>query len=263
MIRVAVAGVTGWVGKPLVRAIEEATDLRLVAAVARRAAGDRIGNVTISGSVDDALLTPSDVFVDYTSADSVKRNVLAAIRAGRHVVIGSSGLTQNDFREIDEAARTAAVGVVAVGNFAIAAALLQRFAIEAAKYIPTWEIIDSAYAGKVDAPSGMARELAWRMSEVRKPHVEVENTAGQPEARGAEVDGSRIHSLRLPGYTIGLEVRFGQEDERLTLQYDGGPGATPYIGGTLLAIRRVRDFTGLVRGLDRILESTTRDDAPR
>lgn len=64
---------------------------------------------------------------------------------------------------------------------------------------------------------------------------------------------SRIHSLRLPGYTIGLEVRFGQQDERLTLQYDGGNGAAPYIGGTLIAIRRVREFTGLVRGLDRIL----------
>lgn len=67
------------------------------------------------------------------------------------------------------------------------------------------------------------------------------------------MNGSRIHSLRLPGYTIGLEVRMGQEDERLTLQYDGGTGAAPYIGGTLLAIRRVGEFTGLVRGLDSIL----------
>jgi len=255
MIRVTVAGVTGWVGKPLASAIQEAPDLQLVAAAARRAGGESNDALTISASVEEALATPSDVFVDYTSAASVKGHVLAAIQASRHVVIGSSGLSQEDFREIDFAAQAAGVGVVAVGNFAIAAALLQRFAVEAAKYLPSWEIIDSAYSGKMDAPSGMARELAWRLSEVRAPLVDVpvDKTVGQKEARGAEVNGSRIHSLRLPGYTIGLEVRLGQEDERLTLTYDGGTGATPYIGGTLLAIRRVHEFTGLVRGLDRIL----------
>jgi 4-hydroxy-tetrahydrodipicolinate reductase len=255
MIRVILAGVTGWVGKPLAEAIDDAPDLQLVAAVARTARGERLGTLTISGTVEEALATPADVFVDYTSAASVKGNVLGAIRAGLHVVIGSSGLGEEDFREIDTAAKAAGVGVVAVGNFAIAAALLQRFAVEAAKYLPSWEIIDSAYAGKVDAPSGMARELASRLAEVGEARVEVpvERTLGQKEARGADVNGSRIHSLRLPGYTIGLEVRFGQQDERLTIQYDGGAGATPYISGTLLAIRRAQEFTGLVRGLDRIL----------
>ena len=255
MIRVTLAGVSGWVGRPLARAIDEAPDLQLVATAARRAGGERMGDLTISGSVDESLATPSDVFVDFTSAASVKEHVLAAIRAGRHVVIGSSGLTQDDFREIDGAATTAGVGVVAVGNFAIAAALLQRFAVEAARHLPSWEILDIASDAKIDAPSGMARELAWRISEVRAPHVTVaaEHTVGQPEARGAGVNASRVHSLRLPGYTIGLEVRFGQEDERLTLHYDAGTGAKPYIAGTLLAIRRVGEFTGLVRGLDRIL----------
>jgi 4-hydroxy-tetrahydrodipicolinate reductase len=255
MIRITLAGVTGWVGVPLAHAIRETDDLQLVAAVARRAAGEALGDLTISASVEDALQTPSDVFVDYTSAASVKENVLAAIRGGRHVVIGSSGLTQQDFAEIDAAARANAVGVVAVGNFAITAALLQRFAVEAAKYLDSWEIIDTAHAHKMDAPSGMARELAWRLSEVRAPHadVSIEQTVGDVAARGAAINDSRIHSVRLPGYTIGLEVRFGQADERLTLHYDAGPGAAPYIGGTLLAIRRVQSFTGLVRGLDRIM----------
>jgi 4-hydroxy-tetrahydrodipicolinate reductase len=255
VIRVTLAGVTGWVGKPLAEAIVASEDLELVAAVARTARGERVGSITIDGSVDEALRVPSDVFVDYTSAASVKTNVLAAIDRRLHVVIGSSGLTQDDFAEIDRRANAAGVGVIAVGNFAIAAALLQRFAVEAAKHFDTWEIIDSAYAGKIDAPSGMTRELAWRMSQVRTPKLEVPvgDTAGQQEARGADVSGARVHSLRLPGYTIGVEVRFGQQDERLTLQYDGGSGATPYIGGTLLAIRRVRDLRGLVRGLDRIL----------
>jgi 4-hydroxy-tetrahydrodipicolinate reductase len=256
MIRVTIAGVTGWVGKPLAQAIGDAPDLELVAAAARRDAGQQLGAIRISGSVQEALATHADVFVDYTSAASVKENVVAALGAGLHVVIGSSGLTQDDFAEIDALARSAKVGVVAVGNFAITAALLQRFAVEAAKYVANWEIIDTAYAGKMDAPSGMARELAWRMSEVRTPDMEIpiERTVGHPEARGADVNGSRIHSMRLPGHTIGIEVRFGREDERLTLQYDAGPGAAPYIAGTLLAIRRVSQFVGLVRGLDRILE---------
>jgi 4-hydroxy-tetrahydrodipicolinate reductase len=157
--------------------------------------------------------------------------------------------------DVDTAARQAGVGVVAVGNFAITAALLQRFAVEAAKHLSSWEIIDSAYAGKVDAPSGTARELAWKLSQVRKPDVEVpdEQVVGDAVARGAAVNDSRIHSVRLPGYTIGIEIRFGQEDERLTISYDGGTGAKPYVAGTLLAIRRVHELTGLVRGMDSLL----------
>jgi 4-hydroxy-tetrahydrodipicolinate reductase len=242
-------------GQPLAAAIEQADDLELVAAVARRARGAPLGRLTIVGSVGEALTVPSDVFVDYTSAASVKEHVLAAITARRHIIVGSSGLGDGDFREIDGAAKSSGVGVVAVGNFAIAAALLQRFAVEAARHLPSWEIIDIASAGKVDAPSGTARELAWRLSEVRPPAVEVpiDRTIGLAAARGADVNDSRVHSVRLPGYTIGLEIRFGQQDERLTLQYDAGPGATPYIAGTLLAIRRVHQFKGVVRGLDRLL----------
>jgi 4-hydroxy-tetrahydrodipicolinate reductase len=255
MIRVCVAGITGWVGTPLAQAVRDSDDLALVAGIARRASGQDVAGVRVSGSVEEALRTPFDVFVDYTAADAVKGNVLAAVRAGRHVVVGSSGLADADYAAIDTEARARGVGVVAVGNFAITAALLQRFAVDAAKYLPSWEIIDMAYAGKKDAPSGMARELAWRLSEVRAPETEipVEKTVGSVEARGAEVNRSRIHSVRLPGYTIGLEVRFGLPDERLTITYDAGPGAAPYIAGTLLAIRRAAGFTGVVRGLDRLL----------
>jgi 4-hydroxy-tetrahydrodipicolinate reductase len=255
VIRVCLAGATGWVGQPVAAAIDAADDLELASAVARRARGQRLGRITISGSVTEALTVPWDVLVDFTSAAAVKENTLAAVSAGRHVVVGSSGLSAEDLAGIDEVARGSGVGVLAVGNFALTAALLQRFAVEAAKHLGAWEIIDIADAGKIDAPSGMARELAWRLSEVRRAEVElpVDQTVGDVAARGAEVNRSRIHSLRVPGYTIGLEVRFGRQDERLTIQYDGGPGAAPYVAGTLLAIRRVQQFTGVVRGLDRIL----------
>src|SRR5258707_9465570 len=104
-MRVCLAGITGWVGRPLAAAIHQSPELQLVAAVSRSAKGTTIEGVVVSGSVAEALGTPSDVFVDYTSADVVKANVLEAIEAGRHVVVGSSGLTDDDFGEIDRAAR--------------------------------------------------------------------------------------------------------------------------------------------------------------
>jgi 4-hydroxy-tetrahydrodipicolinate reductase len=196
------------------------------------------------------------VLVDYSSAAAVKANVLAALERGVHVVIGSSGLSETDFQEIERAAREKNVGVIAAGNFSLTAVLLQRFACEAARHLAHWEIVDYASDTKVDAPSGTARELAFRLAEIRKAELSVplEATLGPLESRGTTLDGSQVHSIRLPSYTISLEVIFGAADERLTLRHDAGSGAAPYIQGTLLAIRRVREHSGLVRGLDRILD---------
>jgi len=264
MIRVCVAGATGWVGKPLCEAIAKSDDMTLTGAVSRSAAGKDFADMipglgtvvgAISGSVAEALDNPADVLVDYTKADVVKENVMAAIEKGVHVVIGSSGLTDADFEEIDGAAREHRVGVIAAGNFAITAVLLQRFACEAAKYLSQWELIDYASDKKPDAPSGTVRELAYRLSEVRKPEptIPVEDTLGEPATRGATINGIQVHSIRLPGYVIGVEAIFGAKDERLTLRHDAGAGAEPYIAGTMLAIRKVAEHTGLVRGLDRIM----------
>ncbi|HEY8188515.1 MAG TPA: 4-hydroxy-tetrahydrodipicolinate reductase [Pyrinomonadaceae bacterium] len=263
-LRVCIAGATGWVGKPLCQAVAKAGDLSLVGAVSRTHKGRNLRDVfggsnldlTVSGSVAEALAAPTDVLVDYTSADVVKTNVMTAIRRGIHVVIGSSGLTDQDFVEINQAALEHQVGVIAAGNFALTAVLLQRFACEAAKYLSHWEIIDYASDDKQDAPSGTTRELAFRLSEVRKPKVtySVEETIGEKESRGTTLNGIQVHSLRLPSYVIGVEAIFGAKDERLTIRHDAGNGAEPYIQGTLLAIRKVRDRTGLIRGLDKIME---------
>ena len=260
-LRICIAGVTGWVGKPLSRAVAEAGDMQLVAGVSRSHAGRRLKEVvdadvdlTISRSVSEALTTPSDVLVDFTRADAVRANVLTAISKGVHVVIGTSGLTDGDFVEIHEAAVANKVGVIAAGNFAMTAVLLQRFASEAAKYLSHWEIIDYASDSKVDAPSGTARELASRL-EVRQPEITVplDETVGDRAARGATLNGSQVHSLRLPGFVIGVEAIFGAPDERLTIRHDAGSGTGPYIQGALLAIRKVREHVGLVRGLDKIM----------
>lgn len=262
-LNVCVAGATGWVGKPLCSAVSEADDLSLVGAVSRNhkgrnlkdAVGDSKLDLMVSGSVTEALDTPTDILVDYTKADVVKANVMTAICRGVHVVIGSSGLTDKDFIEIDQAAVVHKVGVIAAGNFAITAVLLQRFACEAAKYLSHWEIIDYASDAKRDAPSGTTRELAFRLSEIGSPEVThpVEETIGERESRGLTLNGTQIHSIRLPSYVIGVEAIFGAKDERLTIRHDAGSGAEPYIQGTVLAIRKVRSHVGLIRGLDKIM----------
>jgi 4-hydroxy-tetrahydrodipicolinate reductase len=264
LIRVCLAGATGWAGSELARGIARTPDLSLVAALARRNAGAVLGEVlgdpritcAISGSVTDALTIGCDVFVEYTRPDSAKANIVAALRHGAHVVIGTSGLTDADFAEIDDLAQQQGRGVLACGNFALTVVLLQRFAEMAARLIPQWEIVDYARDSKADAPSGTARELAARLARVRTPitTVPIEKTIGPMEARGATLAGSQIHSIRLPGFVIGAEVIFGMPDQRLTIRHDSGSSATPYVDGALLAIRRVATLVGVHRGLDTVLE---------
>jgi 4-hydroxy-tetrahydrodipicolinate reductase len=263
-IRVCVAGVTGWVGRSLVPAITAAPDLELVCAVARASAGRRLSDVlgggapaiAISGSVAEALAKPCDVLIDYTAPEAVRGNVLEAVRRGVAAVIGTSGLAEEDFAAIDAAAREKGVGVLAAGNFALTAVLLQRFAEIAARHVPQWEIVEYHKADKPDAPGSTARELAARLAAVRTPAVghAIAETHGHPEARGKTLEGTQVHSVRLPGFVSSIEILFGMPDERLTIRHDSGSGAGPYVSGTLLAVLRVRSFTGLRRGLDQVLE---------
>src|SRR5262249_18476194 len=131
----------------------------------------------------------------------------------------------------------------------------KHFALLAAKHLPSWEVIDYAHAEKPDAPSGTARELAEALGEGARNElaVPVERTRRDLEARGATVAGTQVHSGRLPGTVVALEGIFGVPDERLTIRHDAGKGAEPYVNGTLLAVRRVMETVGLVRGLDRLL----------
>ena len=263
MIRVCLAGATGWAGSELARGIARTTDISVVSAVARRHAGGALGAVLqdprltcrIFASAAEALATPCDVFVEYTKPDTAKANVLAALERGAHVVVGTSGLTDADFAEIDAVARKLKRGVLACGNFALTVVLLQRFAEMAARVIPQWEIIDYAHDGKIDAPSGTARELAARLAGVRAPvaTVPIDQTVGPREARGATLAGSQVHSIRLPSFVISAEVVFGMPDQRLTIRHDSGASAIPYVDGALLAIRRVGTLVGVHRGLDTVL----------
>jgi 4-hydroxy-tetrahydrodipicolinate reductase len=261
-LRVCVAGATGWTGRAVAEGILGADDLELRSAVSRSAAGTDLGvawggapnGVPVFSAVTDAL-AEVDVFVDYTSHAAVLGHALSAIEHGVSVVIGTSGLGADDFAVIAGNAERAGVGVVAAGNFSLTAAMMQAAALLVAPHLPNREIIDFASAGKKDAPSGTARELAERLGTVNVPVPArpVAEVAGHPEARGAAIAGTQVHSLRLPSFTVSTEVVFALPDERLTIRHDAGSSATPYVAGTLLAVRAAPTRTGLVRGLDTLL----------
>ena len=187
MIRVCVAGVTGWTGRAVAAAIEEAPDLELVSGVARS------DPASFSSVVEALDAVDADVLVDYTHAAVVKSNILAAVERGVCAVIGSSGLSAADYEEIDALARERQVGVVAAGNFSLMAALLLRLATEAARHVDAWEVIDYASAGKPDAPSGTSRELAERLEAVRRPAlgVPLDEVLGAPRPAARRSRGRR------------------------------------------------------------------------
>ncbi len=204
MINICFAGVTGWTAPPILAAIDASDDLTLTSGVARSAAGQGSVYATVAAALAAA---PADVLVDFTSAAAVRGNVRAAIEAGVHVVIGTSGLTADDYAEIDRLARDRGVGVIAAGNFSV----------------------------------------------VREPARAVPVEDGPVEARGAEIGGARVHSVRLPGFVVSTEVVFAGKGERLVMRHDPGLTPAPYVAGTLLAVRRVADAVGVRRGLDSLL----------
>jgi 4-hydroxy-tetrahydrodipicolinate reductase len=263
-IKVCLAGATGWAGSALARGIQAADDMELVGGVSRTYAGKSLGEaindpsipITLSGSAKEALITGCDVFVEYTKPDVAMQNIQQALESGAHVVIGTSGLTDEDYAVIDSQSTERGLGVLAVGNFSLTVVLLEKFAQMAARVIPHCEIIDYASAGKADAPSGTVRELAYKLGQIRESKLDVPLDAvqGPKETRGARLNDTQVHAVRLPGYIVSAEVIFGMPDQKLILRHEAGASAEPYVEGALLAIRKVGTFTGLKRGLDTVMD---------
>lgn len=252
MINICFAGLTGWTAPPILAAIDAADDLMLTSGVSRSAAGRGAVYATAAEALAAA---PADVLVDFTSAAAVRVNAWTAVEAGVHVVIGTSGLTADDYADLDRLARDREVGVIAAGNFSVMAAVLRRAATTAARHLAHWEIIDYAGDTKPDVPSGTARDLAETLAQIREPvrALPLADLEGPVEARGAEIGGARVHSVRLPSFVVSTEVVFGGPGERLIMRHDPGLTPDPYVAGTLLAVRRVADAIGVRRGLDSLL----------
>ena len=265
MIKVFIAGGTGWAGSQLSKGVFRHPNMQLTGVLSRTHAGKNLAeildlgeaHIPIFDNIETALNEIEfDVLVEYTKPEAAKINIAAAIKKGKSVVIGTSGLTADDYLKIKKATEENNTSVLAVGNFAITVVLLQKFAEIAANYIPNFEILDYAHEDKIDSPSGTARELAHRLSEKRRPnvHVSEDKLVGEKASRGADLDGVQVHSIRLPGHVISIEAIFGLKDEKLTIRHDSGAGAEPYVKGALIAIEKVSTFKGFKRGLDSVMD---------
>lgn len=257
MTRVGVVGATGRMGREVCRAVAADPDLTLAAAVSHSVPGSTLadaigldgdaGRLVLLERLDEIIESGTEVLVDFTAPAYAPDHVAWGIANGVHVVVGTTGF------EIDDAWRGAPVGVIVAPNFAVGAVLLMRFAEQAVRHLPAAEVIELHHDHKVDAPSGTALLTARRIAAARgeTPQSPVPDDA-DPDARGADVDGIRVHSVRLPGLVAHEEVIFGGQGQTLTLRHDS-TDRTSFMPGVLLAIKAVGSRPGLTVGLDELL----------
>ena len=242
MIRVAVLGAKGRMGSEVVRAVQDAADLSLGAAY----------------DVGDALdLSGVDVAVDFTHPDAVLANLQACLGAGVHAVVGTTGFDEGRLAQLRGWLDAApGVGVLVAPNFGIAAVLMMRFAAQAARFFDSVEIVELHHPGKADAPSGTARRTAELVAAARReagsaPMPDA-TTSSLPGARGADVEGIRVHAVRLAGLVAHQEVLLGGQGESLTIRHDSYDRAS-FMPGVLLGVREVASRPGLTVGLEALL----------
>ena len=243
-MRVGVLGAKGKVGATMVQAVEAAHDLTFTAGVD---AGD-----PLSMFAD----RHTEVVIDFTHPDVVMDNLKFLIDNGIHAVVGTTGFTEERLGQVEawlEESRTTAVLIAP--NFAIGAVLSMHFAKQAARFFESAEIIELHHPQKADAPSGTAARTARLIADARKglpPNPDATST-GMDGARGADVDGIPVHSVRLAGLVAHQEVLFGTQGETLTIRHDS-LDRTSFVPGVLLAVRTVREHPGLTVGLEPILD---------
>lgn len=256
MIKVVVTGAAGKMGKEVCRAVMADNSVELVGIVDRPSSEiDRkdirsLARLDIQDSLPELLKeVKADVLVDFTNAAAVLANVSAAVGAGMHAVIGTTGISENDLSEIEELAKKR--NILLAPNFAIGAVLMMKFSETAAGYAERAEIIELHHDKKADAPSGTARMTAELMSGrlEPKPIVGEEKVTG---VRGGLVGNIQVHSVRLPGLVAHQEVLFGFQGQTLTIRHDS-TDRTSFMPGVILAVKKIADFPGFTYGLDKIL----------
>lgn len=243
--RVGVLGARGRMGVEVCRAVDEVPDLELVAMIDQ---GDWLFNASDAGA---------EVVVDFTTPEVVMDNLHWCIDQGINVVVGTSGFTEQRLARVRTwLARKPEVGVVIAPNFAVGAVLMMQFAARAARFFESVEIVEQHHPDKVDAPSGTALRTAQLVGQARAeagmdpvPDATATELAG---ARGAQVEGVRVHAVRARGLVAHQEVLFGSAGETLTVRHDSYDRAS-FMPGVLLAVRSVRQRPGLTVGLDPLL----------
>jgi 4-hydroxy-tetrahydrodipicolinate reductase len=244
MIKVAVLGSRGRMGSEVVKAVTDASDLELVAAL------------DLGDSLDALVTNGAQVVVDFTTPDSVMANLEFVISKNIHAVIGTTGFDDARIAKIKSLLSTSKSGVLIAPNFAIGAVLMMEFATKAAKYFESAEIIELHHPNKVDAPSGTAARTAELMSAARKeaklPAMPDATTSSLPGARGANVGDVPVHSVRLRGLVAHQEVLLGGIGETLTIRHDS-IDRVGFMPGVLLGVRQVVNHPGLTFGLENFM----------
>ena len=238
-VAVGVIGAYGRMGAAVCAAVEAADDLELAARVGRQETLDALSGAAVA--------------VEFSTPESVKANVLQSLALGLDVVVGATGLRDQDLKEIEDNAAAAGRRVLVAPNFAVGAVLMMRFAAAAAPYFDTIEVVERHHEKKLDAPSGTALRTAVLIDEARSQIPELGEEA---RARGQVAGGVRIHSLRLPGSVAHQEVLLGGPGQTLTIRHDSIDRSS-FMPGVLLAIRRVNGLADpLTVGLEHLLDSS-------
>lgn len=245
-MRVGVLGAKGKVGATMVAGVQAAEDLTFTTGID---AGD-----PLSALVD----TDTEVVIDFTHPDVVMDNLKFLIENGIHAVVGTTGFTDERLDQVRKWLEPKPdVSVLIAPNFAIGAVLSMHFAQQAAKHFESVEVIELHHPHKADAPSGTAARTARLIAEARKgmpPNPDATST-GLEGARGADVDGVPVHSIRLAGLVAHQEVLFGTLGETLTIRHDS-IDRTSFVPGVLLAVRKIRENPGLTIGIESLLDLT-------
>lgn len=263
-VRVAVAGAAGRMGRAAIRAISREPDLVLTGAIGNRngvgqdageiAGAGKIG-VEVSNDLSRVLRSGADVLVDFSPGAAAVDHARVAIPAGVAPVIGGTGLTTQQINDLTDLCEARQIGALIAPNFAIGAVLMMEFSRQAARYYPNAEIIEMHHDRKRDAPSGTAMKTAALISQAREktPVPAVKEEEMVQGARGGRAEGVPVHSVRLPGLVAHQAVIFGGPGQTLTIRHDS-INEESFMPGMLLAVRRVRSLSGLVYGLEKLLE---------
>ncbi|GHP14377.1 4-hydroxy-tetrahydrodipicolinate reductase [Lentilactobacillus fungorum] len=257
MIKVLVAGFRGSMGQKTVQMVNDNEAFELVGAynpgvdTAHLQGMQLSDNVKVFGKLSD-IQTDADVWIDFTVPAAAYENTRFAIEHGIHPVVGTSGLSEEQVKQLQQLAAEKQIGGIIAPNFGISAVLLMKFAKEAAKYMPDAEIIEMHHEDKLDAPSGTALSTAQMISEARgdrKAPAAEETLKG---VRGGDFHGVKIHSVRLPGYVAHEQVLFGSKGEALTIRQDSFDRAS-FMSGVKIAVPYAAKATQLIFGLENIL----------
>ena len=244
--RVAVLGASGRMGSEAVKAITNAPDLELVAALGRE------------DSLEKLVETNAEIMVDLTVPSATETNVRFAVEHGVHAVVGTTGWTEERVESLRELLdKHPQVGVLIAPNFALGSILATEFAAKAAPYFESVEIIEIHHPNKVDAPSGTAAHTARRVAAAREEAgrgISPDATESDPlGSRGGKIEGINVHAVRLRGMVAHQEILLGDPGQLLTIRHDSFDRAS-FMPGVLLGVRRVAEHPGLSVGLDKYMD---------